>query len=148
MDECDILVPPGAYYLGDCCYTVARAEWVPLLERTNYLRTPGEVNGHLVLALGTAYGDGTYRGSDGFSYGVDAGIIGLVHEKAAGTARAIEALANGLVKRVVFEGPTRITNKHGYMTFGDIVIDTIGEEDNGSSDLWDDEEDSEDDDEE
>lgn len=74
-------LPPGKYYIGDICY--------PLGEHIFYHRVFGEegygdghyycskTNSNIVVA-GTAYGDGEYKGSDGFGYGVDAGIIGIV----------------------------------------------------------------------
>jgi hypothetical protein len=75
-------IPAGSYVVGDPCYSVADDEWMPWLENANYrnvdLLDASTPSGHRVVAVGTAYGDGSYPGSDGFDYGVDAGLIGVV----------------------------------------------------------------------
>jgi hypothetical protein len=76
-----LTVPAGTYWLGDPCYSVPSDLWIPLLESCDFFNLPvGTVNGHKVYASPTAYGDGEYVGSDGYSYPVDAGLIGLVPE--------------------------------------------------------------------
>lgn len=82
-DEWTVLVPKGKYVLGDPCYAVPDDMWMPWLENAKYednrLVLVGQTpSGHWVLGLSTQYGDGGYLGSDGFEYGVDAGLIGLV----------------------------------------------------------------------
>lgn len=69
------------FYIGDICYV--------LLDRL-YHDVWGEKHGYEagtfmdpetgrhVAVAGTAYGDGTYAGSDGTEFPVDAGVIGLV----------------------------------------------------------------------
>lgn len=79
-------VPAGEYFLGDPCYTIKDHDrWMQLLESCNYFSVEdgkgspiGELDGHQVLAFGTAYGDGCYTDQYGAEYGVDAGLIGLV----------------------------------------------------------------------
>ena len=76
-----ITVPAGTYWLGDPCYAVPDADWMPLLNSCDFFNHPkGTVRGHHVYASGTRWGDGQYRGTDGHSYPVDAGLIGLVPE--------------------------------------------------------------------
>ena len=90
--------PPGTYFIGDPCYAVPDDDWHDLLESTGYLglyaseenkkldiyNRKDDMNGvfrykgRYILASSTSYGDGCYPGSDGFSYGVDAGMIGAV----------------------------------------------------------------------
>ncbi len=93
--------PAGKYFIGDPCYGVPYDDWSKLLDDTGllglypedskYLGNPDEYaakedqaaifeldNGYYVLAAPTAYGDGSYEGSDGNYYPVDAGMIGAV----------------------------------------------------------------------
>ena len=75
-------VPAGTYFLGDPCYAVQDEKWMPWLEDCGYLESPdlldGEaLKGQRVVAVSTAYGDGTYYDGRGNRYSVDAGIIGL-----------------------------------------------------------------------
>lgn len=70
--------PAGTYYIGDLCYA---------LPRDVYEKVFGGVGGYqsgfyfkgadFFMMAGTSYGDGEYKGSDGNSFCVDAGIIGI-----------------------------------------------------------------------
>jgi hypothetical protein len=68
---------PGKYVIGDICY---------FLSDNVYDNFWGKEKGYSegfypeqgFAVAGTAYGDGTYTGTDGKEYGVDAGIIGIV----------------------------------------------------------------------
>jgi len=118
-----VMVPPGIYVLGDPCYTVPDKDWHKLLKSCDYFNTPiGEVNGHKILGFSTMYGDGTYRGSDGKSYPVDAGLIGLVpYVYAAPTVRDNRAI----VQLVKFDYNTLCTrSQEGSLQFGSITINT------------------------
>lgn len=145
MNECDLEVLPGEYYLGDPCYTISDANWSMLMDKFDTLNRPGEINESIVLGLGTAWGDGDYRGSDGFDYAVDSGMIGLVHKNAADPQEAEKALRVGLVKLVTFTEVTRVSNNHGDMRFGDIHIDTRGSEEDESWGVDDEDDEVEDD---
>jgi len=73
-----VVVPKGAYILGDPCYVVPNADWGALLASCNYFNEPvGSVGDFKVLAFGTKWGDGCYPDNKGNKYGVDAGLIGL-----------------------------------------------------------------------
>lgn len=78
-----VSVPAGTYFLGDPCYAVPGADWLPLLESCGYFGSEpggspvGTVRGWQVLGFHTRYGDGEYRDQRGHVYGVDAGLIGL-----------------------------------------------------------------------
>lgn len=72
------------YYIGDPCYFISNEEWMDFLEAGRLLCN-GEYDGKVFeykgrrcWCHGTAYGDGCYRGTDGNSYPVDAGLIGIV----------------------------------------------------------------------
>lgn len=79
-----ITMPAGRYWLGDPCYSVPDDRWMEWLKAARFDEPDGrrfllaELDGYPVMAIGTAHGDGEYPGSDGFSYPVDAGLIGLV----------------------------------------------------------------------
>jgi hypothetical protein len=75
-----IKMPPGTYYVGDPCYCF-NDSWDGLLKQTDYFREPVARDSEdvpFVVAFSTEYGDGTYYDDDGRSYGVDAGLLGLV----------------------------------------------------------------------
>jgi hypothetical protein len=77
-----ITMPAGTYWIGDLCYAMD-SRWN---EVCGLIITGNEVedgvftlaDGVVFAQHGTAYGDGAYRGTDGFDYGVDAGLIGMI----------------------------------------------------------------------
>lgn len=76
-----VTMPAGKYWVGDPCYAVPDHRWIEWLEAADYTEQNvlvAELDGRTILGIGTAYGDGTYPGSDGNEYPVDAGLIGLV----------------------------------------------------------------------
>lgn len=116
-----LTVPAGKYYLGDPCYTVPTELWDELLDSCDCFNyETGKVNGYTVYAFGTAYGDGVYLGSDGHEYPVDAGLIGLVPVEL--NPKPMYAADPFTV--VEFDVDTLCFNQGGYMTFGNISIDT------------------------
>ena len=129
----------GTYYVGDPCYVIEQDEWSYFLDSE---RNPpdDEDNPHAVndvmiydykgaisVSLWTLYGDGEYSGSDGNSYCVDSGTIGVVPVSIL-TDKALED-ADRL--GVIVEFGDDFVCKYdgeGVLAFGDIYIDT-GEED-------------------
>jgi len=77
-----VRMPAGEYFVGDPCYAVPDDRWMEWLEAADYTNGHrfllAELDGYPVLGVGTAYGDGAYPGTDGNTYPVDAGLIGLV----------------------------------------------------------------------
>ena len=118
----EVIVPKGSYVIGDPCYAVPDKDWIALLETCNYFESPiGYVKDGMqkfpVLAFGTKWGDGAYRGTDGNEYGVDAGLIGLV------PVEIVKDLSEHTI--VTFEKPTLcIDDTSGKLKFGHITIDT------------------------
>lgn len=115
-----ITMPAGVYYLGDPCYAfhdgwhdVLYGLWATGHDAYIYKGFP-------ILMFGTAYGDGCYGGSDGRTYGVDAGLIGLVHES------LIEDTSCWTLgsKFVSTESFVCTRSEGGCLTFGEIIIDT------------------------
>lgn len=122
LDEHRVLMPPGTYWVGDPCYHVPNEDWMRWLEAADYTNQRdlfATLHGKPVLGFGTKYGDGTYRGSNGVTYGVDAGLIGLVPVDLPGVKDD-----DRLGSQVTFTEPTLCENEDGLMTFGDLVIDT------------------------
>ena len=67
----------GKMYIGDLCYAMSREDYHNYWGSHNYEDGAYETPDGMFAMVGTAYGDGCYEGSDGFEYGVDAGIIGI-----------------------------------------------------------------------
>ena len=118
----EVIVPEGSYVIGDPCYAVPDKDWDDLLLSCNYFNNPiGTVKDGIqkfsVLAFGTKWGDGCYRGSDGNEYPVDAGLIGLV------PIEMVDDLADHTI--VEFNRDTLCVNDGtGNLRFGHITIDT------------------------
>lgn len=123
-----VKVPAGEYYLGDPYYFFKKEDWQKVLDTCRLFQDPigKSPNGQPVLGFATVYGDGLFRGSDGLSYGVDSGLLGLI--RADGITREIEEVER-LCQKVRFSKKTICSNDEGIMKFGTIVIDTGNEED-------------------
>ena len=95
MDQTDIHIPAGTYYLGDPCYLFGKADspegignsdsWIKWLDSTDgYPIYEAKINHpeRVVAAAGTRYGDGMYAAvfndNRREKLAVDAAMIGLV----------------------------------------------------------------------
>ena len=122
IKQVGVIVPKGSYVIGDPCYAVPDKDWDGLLQSCNYFNSPiGYVKDGLqkfpVLAFNTKWGDGSYRGTDGNEYPVDAGLIGLV------PVEIVEDLSDHKV--VNFSKDTLcMDDGSGKLKFGHITIDT------------------------
>ena len=119
-------MPAGTYVLGDPCYVVPNSQWsdwcdITLPQFDKGIFSPFEFQGVTCIQFPTAYGDGTYTGSDGFEYGVDSGSIGLVPKSLDAGDFDLD-----LSNVVTFEQPFTCYADYdeGTLTFGHIVIDT------------------------
>lgn len=125
-------MPAGEYWVGDPCYAVPDERWMEWLEAADYMNEHSllvaDLDGHTVLGLGTAYGDGVFVGSDGFDYGVDAGLIGVVPVEVADYSDE-KYPAGALMRRVEFTEPFECRYSNGTIILGNIRIDTDPEED-------------------
>lgn len=113
------MIPAGTYWVGDPCYGVPDEDWNDWLDDAGIANRymSAEVRGHLVVAHGTAHGDGCYFDQQGRAYPVDAGLIGVVP---VGLVRGTPFGMN----KVTFDEPFDITYADGTITIGDIVIET------------------------
>lgn len=116
--------PAGKYYIGDPCYVInPHSEWIRLLERTNYLGDGDfTYRKHKCHASGTAYGDGVYADNIGNHYGVDAGLLSIIHIDAIKKPDLKEMKRLGAV--IDFEDEFRVYSNNGVFHFGHIQIDT------------------------
>lgn len=121
------ILPAGEYFIGDLCYIIPDTYWSELCDQWfegNKTNIEATYNGIMTYAFPTKWGDGTYIGSDGFSYGVDAGLIGIV-EAVEDTQYSED---DNLFRRVKFDSPFAITTDGSTLIFGDIMIETDEEE--------------------
>lgn len=121
-------VPPGTYVVGDPCYSIPDDKWMDWLEAADFTVADrnhvlfAEVDGHPCVGVSTAYGDGEYEGSDGNSYPVDAGLIGLVAIEVA-DKRSVDPRVE-----VTFDSPVECSFEDGVIHLGPILIDTDPDE--------------------
>lgn len=124
--------PAGTYWIGDPCYAIK--DWDKVGKETGWFGaddTPEADNfagaftyrNQRCFAYGTAYGDGEYQGSDHFSYGVDAGLLGILPEA------ALDGDSIQLGHRVHFPEEFTVRCIDGRFTFGHITINTADDED-------------------
>lgn len=159
-------LPAGKYLVGDPCYSFSNDldhNWQAWLEKawegTDPNRTKildAEVQGFRIAASGTAYGDGEYQDQHGFSYLVDAGLLGAVPLEAIRVLYPEyahlggEAVAERTSTRLVeFDRPFHVSfdEDSGLVEIGHIAIMTgdeddeycgnCGEPDCGEQCLWD-----------
>lgn len=130
------IAPPGTYYIGDICYFLNQPIYDTIFGGEGY--TSGlyarKSDNAFFMVDNTAYGDGAYKGTDGFEYGVDAGIIGIV-------SRALGPESDDKVyggKLHTFKEPVEIKFKDGMFRFNShskyLAIDTIGNTYNSDED--------------
>ncbi len=121
-------LPAGTYYIGDLCYVLGDDVYDNIFGGTGY--SPGiyseKATRRVFLVGHTAYGDGRYPGSDGNSFAVDAGIIGIC-------SKSLMAKNDGGGHMYTFNYPVRCSIREGRFTFSDgetrILVDTTGDDD-------------------
>jgi hypothetical protein len=129
LSDTQVLVSPGTFAVGDPCYVIPSGQdWADLLGSCGFFNADpslpnsgpvGVLHGVPVLAFGTAFGDGCYRGNDGRDYPVDAGLIGLVPVEVAD----LNATSGHNV--ITFTEPTMCTRtEDGTISFGSLTIPT------------------------
>ena len=128
-------LPAGQYWIGDPCY-VLHAEWSEICNdfffatRNDHGCNEGEFtmkNGGRIFIGNTAYGDGYYHDNFNNGYGVDAGCIGIVPFDIIDQTDKLNDIRLGTV--VNFDEDFEVSVDKGIFQFGNIVIDTAGEDD-------------------
>jgi hypothetical protein len=122
-----ITLPAGRYYIGDICYAMKESVYNEVFGDKLYANGHYTTEDGVFVVSGTAYGDGSYKGTNGFEYGVDAGIIGIA---SMGVCNAEAELYGGTLH--TFTEPVKCNFKYGIFNFtsGDwnLEIDTAFEE--------------------
>lgn len=119
-------MPAGKYYVGDPCYVVPDHRWIEWLEladpdREGLKILVADLDGHSILGIGTAHGDGCYEDTThGHTYPVDAGLIGVTPVE---IADGEQASAN-LCRIVEFTEPFTCEYDDGTIILGHISINT------------------------
>lgn len=125
------------YYIGDLCYILPRDLYDEIVCSFKYDDGEWHTVDSVTFAFSnTAYGDGEYRGSDGFLYPVDAGIIGVI--KLEGFDPKDIFYNEGDLGRIVeFENLPFVEMSGGVFRIGDIVINTDFSDDEERFDHYD-----------
>ena len=129
--EVQVELQSGTYWVGDPCYLIEDADWLPWLEACNFTNQDtliGQVPGKEIMACGfrTAHGDGLYafegHNTRSMKYdewttlaelGVDSGMIGFVSSVGVTPQEGTE----NMVKKVTFEHPVTITAREGNLSW-------------------------------
>jgi hypothetical protein len=146
-------LPAGRYYVGDPCYLFGGRkrdkdhlfkgdDWSDICESTDSFDSSEDGiftwRGIHFFASSTAFGDGTYTGTDSakrgqyLSYSVDAGLIGcwpLPEGTSESVLRAIKKEGLGHIKEFQNDFVCRTLNKKGDIIIGTITIKTGDDED-------------------
>jgi hypothetical protein len=132
--ENSAVLPPGEYYVGDPSYTAGKddkawQEWVNIADRTSNSFTDGisgaAYNDYPVVAVNTLYGDGLYEGSDGNSYSVDSGSIGVVPVELVKKMQIHSQDIAGIVFKKKFDEAFTLTvDEKGLIKIGALEIPT------------------------
>lgn len=69
---------PGKYFIGDICYALETDTYRQIWGH-KFQYEDGCYEDFGFAVAGTMYGDGCYNGTDGVSYGVDAGVLGITN---------------------------------------------------------------------
>ena len=118
-----VTLDAGDYWLGDPCYVIWDAHWIPWLEATDYRNQTnliGVIPGtdHEAVGFSTSYGDGVYpltvNGEEVFQLPVDAGMIGFVPVEYGFDPKGPE-----LVTKVSFSRLTAVRWKNGDISWWD-----------------------------
>lgn len=135
----EITSPSGKFYVGDPCYILSDDIYYGVWEeKFNFADGKIQVDDNLAFIVhSTAYGDGAYFGTNGFTYGVDSGTLAVV---------PIELISNtsGVKSGTIEDSKTaKLEYNNGIF---DIILDnssfsiiTSEEEDEDDSDYWDEE---------
>jgi hypothetical protein len=117
-----MIAPAGKYYVGDPCY-VFEEYWDYVIDATDcfeprkawFIELPNGKKGYIVGG-GTYFGDGSYPGTNGYNYPVDAGLICAVSES------LMELKGNGTMEE--FDRPIEFSYEDGKFTFNELSIES------------------------
>ena len=141
LNNPQVYMEPGTYYVGDLCY-VLNDRWDELCKLT--IRGDNVVDGGFTFQDGTEfvtfttkYGDGTYYDKEGRVYPVDAGLIGCIRVENIDTDTSVlGGIDFGNI--ITFEKPFVCEKVDGMLYFGKVAID-LDPSDNDDEEEYDDE---------
>lgn len=129
-------MPAGKYYVGDLCYVMTDEEWKEFCDLTikgnNVIDGEFEFkDGRKFASYSTKYGDGTYYDQHGYSYSVDAGLIGCILVSDIKAEKYDNLLDLGAIEEFntdfVTGGGRNFPDWEGTIQFGHIAIETAGQ---------------------
>lgn len=126
------MMPAGRYYIGDLCYVMTTKEWDEFCSLTivDHDVVDGEFemeDGRRFATYRTKWGDGMYRSNINSKHLVDSGTIGCMRLNAISMTKLNEEEMDQLGAIVNFSHEFKSGSKDGFITFGDVIIDTVGE---------------------
>jgi hypothetical protein len=128
-----VTLPAGRYYIGDVCYALKDILYDTVFGSNGYANGHYALNDGVFVVNSTAYGDGSYEGTNGYEYGVDAGIIGIA---SMGVCVPENKVYGGTLH--TFTEPVKCSFKNGMFEFSSgnwhLEIDTAHEGDDDRSD--------------
>lgn len=141
-----LVMPAGEYLVGDPCYGVPGERWSewltasdpdvfgdnPVLDAQLQRVLIAPLDGHPVLGIGTAHGDGQYEDQHGAVYPVDSGLIGLVPVGLVSDPISVTGM-----QRVTFGVAFECLYDDGVIYLGDLAIDTNDQEEEDEWGAWD-----------
>lgn len=130
----ELTLPAGKYFVGDPCYVIEDSDlWSKFCDKyfdysEEHVSTVSGavINGHMVVASGTALGDGFYEDESGNGYSVDAGLIGLTPEALLKDFNNFEEIcekAEGLGQWVDFDSEVTISYSEGLISISSDSIE-------------------------
>ena len=132
-------LPAGEYWIGDPCYVIEpHSVWLELVDEFYGDRREidhdevriVEYKGQRMVWSPTDYGDGVYYGSNGYSYGVDAGLLGVVPTELiceGSTEAGYREKGSSTGTLHTFEYDFEVVRTENHVQFGDLEI-MVGEE--------------------
>lgn len=122
-------LPAGRYYVGDLCY-VMKPKWDEALQVSDCGDGVFALSdGRRFAMFGTAYGDGQYPCSNGAFFAVDSGTVGCIlvaDIRDPGVQDEAELCRLGTI--VDFADAFGCGSDKGVIFFGDVTVDTEGED--------------------
>ena len=118
-----MILPKGTYFIGDPCYSIRdNKRWSIFCDNMGEdFDELTEFEGTPIFVHGTMYGDGVYRGTDGFMYGVDSGLLGVIPTSLIDEKNSRLKELGTIVK---FTEPFECTYDDGVFRFKKLSIDT------------------------
>lgn len=123
VDKSGFKVPAGKYWIGDPSYVLTKNDFSNFVHQDKNNGSIGCIlDGHIIIALSTFFGDGEYYDDEQNSYKVDSGYIGIIPLDYL-TLNNIDVPENGRIH--IFEKTSEIfVSDIGLMNFGNITITT------------------------